>query len=51
MRRKTDFFTYEEKARTIVSTPMNEQMHIYQEDKRKEALLKQKQEEERKKRE
>lgn len=51
MRRKTDFFTYDDKARTIVNTPLNEHLKIYQEDKKKEAALKQKQELEKKKRE
>ena len=51
MRRKTDFFTYDEKARTIVNTPLNEHLSIYAQDKKREALLKQKQEDEKRKRE
>ena len=51
MRRKTDFFTFDEKARTIVNTPLNEHLSIYAQDKKREALLKQKQEDEKRKRE
>ena len=51
MRRKTDFFTFEDKARGIVNTPLNEHMKIFHDDKKREALLKQKQEEEKRKKE
>lgn len=48
MRRKTDFFTYDDKARDIVMKPLNENLQIYQADKKKEAALKAKQEQEKK---
>lgn len=40
MRRKTDFFTYDDKARDIVSKPLDEHLAIYKEDKKREAALK-----------
>ena len=46
MRRKTDFFTYEDKAHSIVKTHLDENMRVYKEAKAKEAALKKKQEEE-----
>ena len=42
MRRKTDFFTFEEKARDLVNKPLTENLNIYQADKKREAALKQK---------
>lgn len=51
MRRKTDLFTFDDKARGIVNSSLEEHLKIFQEDKKKEQLIKQKQEEERKKRE
>jgi hypothetical protein len=42
MRRKTDFFTYDEKARNLVNTPLNEHLKIYQESKAREAAIKKK---------
>lgn len=51
MRRKTDLFTFDEKARSIVNSSLEEHLKLFQEDKKKEQLLKQKQEEEKKKRE
>ena len=51
MRRKTDFFTYQEKSHVIVATALNEQLKIYNEDKQREVALKQKQEQEKKKKE
>ena len=40
MRRKTDFFTYDDKAREIVNGPLNENLRIFKEDKKREAALK-----------
>ncbi len=40
MRRKTDFFTYDDKARDIVNKPLDEHLRIYKEDKKREAALK-----------
>jgi len=51
MRRKTDFYTYDDKAKDIVNKPLNEHLRIFKEDKVKEAALKAKQEHEKKKKE
>lgn len=51
MRRKTDFFTYDDKAKDLVSKPLTEHLNIFQADKKKEAALKAKQEQEKKKKE
>lgn len=40
MRRKTDFFTFDDKARELVNKPLNEHLGIYQADKKREAALK-----------
>jgi len=42
MRRKTDFFSYDDKSKDIVSKPLEYHLNLFKEDKRKEALLKQK---------
>ena len=44
MRRKTDFFSNQEKSRTIVDWALGEQLKVYNEEKQKEAALKAKQE-------
>lgn len=46
MRRKTDFYTHEDKAQEIVSGPLVQHMKLFKEDKQREAALKKKQEEE-----
>ena len=51
MRRKTDFFTFEEKSKQIIMGALEDQLKIYTEDKQREAALKQKQELEKKKKE
>ena len=51
MRRKTDFFTFEEKSKQIILGALEDQLKIYNEDKQREAALKQKQELEKKKKE
>jgi hypothetical protein len=35
MRRKTDFYTHEDKLRLIVSTPLEENLKIWKADKQK----------------
>ena len=51
MRRKTDFFTYQDKSKIIIMNALDEQLKIYNEDKQREAALKEKQEQEKKKKE
>ena len=51
MRRKTDFFTYDEKSKDIVLKPLNEHLKLYQDEKKRQELIKKKQEDEKKKRE
>jgi N-terminal conserved domain of Nudc. len=51
MRRKTDFFTLSDKSKGIVNGALERHLNEYLEDKKREALVKAKQEEERKKRE
>lgn len=45
MRRKTDFFTYEEKAHTIVKGPLDENLKLFKADKQKQEAIKKKTEE------
>ena len=48
MRRKTDFFTYDEKSKDIVLKPLNEHLKLYQDEKKRQELIKKKQEDEKK---
>ena len=51
MRRKTDFFTLQDKSEKIVTKALHEHLRIYAEDKQREQALKAKQEQEKKKKE
>ena len=42
MRRKTDFYTYEDKAQGIVLGPLNEHLKLFKADKQKQEAIKKK---------
>lgn len=49
MRRKTDFYTHEEKVKIIVQTPLEENAKLFKADKQKQEAIKKKQEQEKQK--
>ena len=51
MRRKTDLYTYPDKARTAVNTSLEKHIQLFNEDKKKQEAIAQKREQERLKRE
>ena len=51
MRRKTDFFQYEDKSKDIALKPLEQHLKLFQEEKKRQELIKKKQEDEKKKKE